>query len=70
MQVTSVKKGRAEEKQKPNEDTHGRGGCGVFSGCERWWGGGETSIFRGTLPYAIVCLKTQRVRAKQNKLKF
>lgn len=33
-------------------------------------GGGETSIFRGTLPYAIVCLKTQRVRAKQNKLKF
>lgn len=32
--------------------------------------GGETSIFRGTLPYAIVCLKTQRVRAKQNKLKF
>jgi len=41
MQVTSVKKGRAEEKQKPNEDTHGRGGCGVFSGCERWWGGGD-----------------------------
>jgi len=34
MQVTSVKKGRAEEKQKPNEDTHGREGCGGFSGWE------------------------------------
>jgi len=63
MQVTSVKKGRAEEKQKPNEDTHGRGGL--------WWlfrlGNPSWLPFSGGFPLCHHCLLEDAARSCKAK---